>query len=53
MRRIRTAAPKLALEFHAHNDLGMATANAVCAAEAGADALSVTVNGLGERATPL
>lgn len=38
------------LEFHAHNDLGMATANAVSAAEAGADGLSVTVNGLGERA---
>lgn len=38
------------LEFHGHNDLGMATANAVAAAEAGADGLSVTVNGLGERA---
>lgn len=50
IKKIKMAAPKLALEFHAHNDLGMATANAVCAAEAGADALSVTVNGLGERA---
>jgi homocitrate synthase NifV len=38
------------LEFHGHNDLGMATANALSAAEAGAGALSVTVNGLGERA---
>ncbi|MGD8676817.1 MAG: hypothetical protein PVG81_13510 [Desulfobacterales bacterium] len=38
------------LEFHGHNDLGMATANSITAAEAGADALSVTVNGLGERA---
>jgi homocitrate synthase NifV len=38
------------LEFHGHNDLGMATANALCAAEAGAGALSVTVNGIGERA---
>ena len=38
------------LEFHGHNDLGMATANAVAAAEAGADGLSVTINGLGERA---
>ncbi len=43
-------ASKLALEFHGHNDLGMATANAISAAQAGADALSVTVNGLGERA---
>ena len=42
--------PHLELEFHGHNDLGMATANAVTAVEAGASALSVTVNGLGERA---
>jgi homocitrate synthase NifV len=39
-----------ALEFHGHNDLGMATANAVTAIEAGAQAVSVTVNGIGERA---
>ena len=38
------------IEFHGHNDLGMATANAVTAVDAGAVALSVTVNGLGERA---
>jgi len=38
------------IEFHGHNDLGMATANTVCAIEAGAHAASVTVNGLGERA---
>ena len=42
--------PGLDLEFHGHNDLGMATANAVTAIDAGAAALSVTVNGLGERA---
>ncbi len=46
---IRTVAPNLPIEFHGHNDLGMATANALSAAEAGADALSITVNGLGER----
>ncbi|MBI5063153.1 MAG: homocitrate synthase [Desulfatitalea sp.] len=46
----RRAAPHLALEFHGHNDLGLATANALAAVEAGAEALSVTVNGLGERA---
>lgn len=44
------ASGAMALEFHGHNDLGMATANAVCAAQMGVDALSVTVNGLGERA---
>ncbi|MBN1498726.1 MAG: homocitrate synthase [Spirochaetes bacterium] len=38
------------IEFHAHNDLGMATANAFSALQAGADAVSVTVNGIGERA---
>ena len=38
------------LEFHGHNDLGMATANALTAVEAGAECVSVTVNGLGERA---
>jgi homocitrate synthase NifV len=44
------AVPGLALEFHGHNDLGMATANAVTAVDAGAHSLSVTINGLGERA---
>ena len=42
--------PCIDLEFHGHNDLGMATANAVSAVDAGASAISVTVNGLGERA---
>ncbi len=46
----RRSAGDMALEFHAHNDLGMATANAVSAVQAGVDAVSVTVNGLGERA---
>ena len=44
------AAPGLEIEFHAHNDLGMATANTLAAFEAGARGASVTVNGLGERA---
>jgi len=47
---IRSAAPNLEIEFHGHNDLGLATANALAAFEAGAEAVSVTVNGLGERA---
>jgi homocitrate synthase NifV len=52
---LRNAIPDLDLEFHGHNDMGMATANALTAMEAGAQAVSVTVNGLGERAgnTPL
>ena len=47
---IRRSAPGLEIEFHGHNDLGLATANALAAYEAGVDAVSVTVNGLGERA---
>lgn len=38
------------IEFHGHNDLGMATANSLGAIHAGANCVSVTVNGLGERA---
>ncbi|AOY75909.1 homocitrate synthase [Clostridium formicaceticum] len=38
------------IEMHTHNDLGMATANAIAGAMAGASYLGVTVNGLGERA---
>jgi len=41
---------RIPLEFHAHNDLGMATANSLAAVQAGFSALSVTVSGLGERA---
>ena len=44
------SASHTALEFHAHNDLGMATANAFTALEAGCKAVSVSVTGLGERA---
>ncbi|MGC4066688.1 MAG: hypothetical protein QM784_19040 [Polyangiaceae bacterium] len=38
------------LGVHTHDDLGMATANAVTALAAGAHSVDVTVNGLGERA---
>jgi len=47
--RLKSTAP-VAIEFHAHNDLGMATANAFSAIEAGCDAVSVSATGLGERA---
>jgi hypothetical protein len=40
----------LDLEMHAHDDLGLATANTLAAAVAGATHLNTTVNGLGERA---
>jgi homocitrate synthase NifV len=47
---VRGAEKTIPLEFHAHNDLGMATANTLAAYMAGAECLSTTVNGLGERA---
>ena len=47
---LRRAVPDLDLEVHTHNDLGMATANALAGIRAGARFVNTTVNGLGERA---
>ncbi|VGO22421.1 homocitrate synthase/isopropylmalate synthase family protein [Pontiella sulfatireligans] len=47
---LENAVPGLELAFHAHNDLGMATANTLAAFEGGAAAADVTVAGIGERA---
>ncbi len=47
---LRQSAGGLALGFHGHNDLGMATANSLAAIRGGASAIDVTVGGLGERA---
>lgn len=44
------AFPETDFEFHGHNDFGMATANHVVALTSGATSVSLTVNGLGERA---
>ncbi|GLS15807.1 homocitrate synthase [Hydrogenophaga electricum] len=41
---------ELDIEIHAHNDLGLATANTLAALRAGATHANTTVNGLGERA---
>ncbi|HEY5652745.1 MAG TPA: hypothetical protein VIR63_00030 [Pontiella sp.] len=49
-KELKSVIPNLELAFHAHNDLGMATANTLSALEAGADAADVTVTGIGERA---
>jgi homocitrate synthase NifV len=38
------------VEMHTHDDLGMATANALAGIRAGAQSVNTTVNGLGERA---
>jgi homocitrate synthase NifV len=45
-----SAALPVPVFFHAHNDLGLATANAWAAVVAGAAGLDVTINGLGDRA---
>jgi homocitrate synthase NifV len=42
--------PDLLLGVHTHNDLGMATANALSAVEGGARSVDVTIGGLGDRA---
>lgn len=47
---LREVAGDCAIGVHTHNDLGLATANALAALAAGADCCDVTVNGLGERA---
>ena len=41
---------KVKIAVHCHNDLGMATANALAAVENGASQIECTVNGIGERA---
>jgi len=43
-------ADEVVFSTHCHNDLGMATANALAAVEAGARQIECTINGLGERA---
>ena len=49
IKKLRSATD-LDIEMHAHDDLGLATANTLAAALAGATHLNTTVNGLGERA---
>ncbi|HSH70552.1 MAG TPA: homocitrate synthase [Deferrisomatales bacterium] len=52
LEKVRSLADALPLdiEVHAHNDMGLATANALAGVRAGASHVSVTVLGLGERA---
>ncbi|MGR9052177.1 MAG: homocitrate synthase [Gammaproteobacteria bacterium] len=49
IRRLRSVTD-LDIEMHAHDDLGLATANTLAAALGGATHANTTVNGLGERA---
>ena len=40
---------RVGIDVHCHNDLGLASANALAGLEAGANCVHATVNGLGER----
>jgi D-citramalate synthase len=46
---MHNAFPNLHLDFHGHNDYGLATANSLAAVNAGINGIHTTVNGLGER----
>jgi isopropylmalate/homocitrate/citramalate synthase len=48
VREMKSAA-NIPIEIHCHNDFGLGVANTIAGAEAGAEYLSVTVNGIGER----
>ena len=43
-------AKNVIISVHTHNDLGLATANALAGVQAGARQIEVTINGIGERA---
>ncbi len=45
-----TGVHKVDLSAHCHNDLGLATANAIAAVQNGATQVECTINGIGERA---
>ncbi len=47
---MRQRFPQSQFDFHPHNDYGLATANCLAAARAGASSIHCTVNCLGERA---
>jgi isopropylmalate/homocitrate/citramalate synthase len=49
VREVGKATP-VPLEIHCHNDFGLAVANTLAGAQAGAQYLSITINGIGERA---
>ena len=50
VRQVASWETGIQLDFHGHNDYGLAVANALAAVKSGAKGIHVTVNGLGERA---
>jgi len=49
VKRMKKASRNLPIEIHVHDDFGLAVSNTIAALEAGADVISSTINGLGER----
>ena len=49
MVRMVRAEVGIPLDAHVHNDMGLAVANALAAADAGADQIHTTIDGMGER----
>lgn len=48
--KIKKQFSRIDLEFHAHNDLGMAVSNSISSIKAGAAYVDCTIGGIGERA---
>jgi len=49
VRQMKSVLKEIPIEVHCHDDFGLAVANTLAAAEAGAEILSTTINGIGER----
>jgi len=49
VRQMKDFTGGLPVEIHCHNDFGLAVANTIAAVLAGADVVSTTINGIGER----
>ena len=47
--KIKHMYPQIEIDFHAHNDFGNATSNSITALESGANFVSTTLGGVGER----
>jgi isopropylmalate/homocitrate/citramalate synthase len=50
VRRMKASLKDIPIEIHCHDDFGLAVANTLAALESGADVISSTINGIGERA---
>ena len=49
VRYVNSGIGSVPLDVHAHNDMGLAVANALSACDAGADQIHTTIDGIGER----